>query len=162
MSIESTTLSIGTAGVHDMHDLLSLYRHLHPGDPVLSEGDGRRILDRLHLYPGSAVFLGRLAGAPVASCTLVVVPNLTRGGQSYGVIENVVTDAAYRRRGFGAAVLNAAIASAWDHGCYKVMLLTGSTDPATLRFYGDAGFEQSKTGFQIRRPLDDKAPSPSR
>jgi hypothetical protein len=35
--------------------------------------------------------------------------------------------------------------------CYKVMLLTGSNDPATPRFYEDAGFEQSKTGFQARR-----------
>ena len=31
------------------------------------------------------------------------------------------------------------------------MLLTGSKNPATLRFYEDAGFEQSKTGFQARR-----------
>jgi hypothetical protein len=31
------------------------------------------------------------------------------------------------------------------------MLLTGSKDPATLRFYEEAGFEQSKTGFQARR-----------
>jgi hypothetical protein len=31
------------------------------------------------------------------------------------------------------------------------MLLTGSTDPATLRFYENCGFLQNKTGFQIRR-----------
>jgi len=31
------------------------------------------------------------------------------------------------------------------------MLLTGSKTPATLKFYKDVGFEQNKTGFQIRR-----------
>jgi hypothetical protein len=31
------------------------------------------------------------------------------------------------------------------------MLLTGSKNPATLSFYEGAGFEQSKTGFQIRQ-----------
>jgi hypothetical protein len=31
------------------------------------------------------------------------------------------------------------------------MLLTGSKDPGTLAFYREAGFEQNKTGFQIRR-----------
>jgi hypothetical protein len=29
--------------------------------------------------------------------------------------------------------------------------MTGSKDPATLAFYEGAGFEQTKTGFQIRR-----------
>lgn len=31
------------------------------------------------------------------------------------------------------------------------MLMTGSKNPATLAFYERAGFEQTKTGFQIRR-----------
>jgi GNAT superfamily N-acetyltransferase len=52
----------------------------------------------------------------------------------------------------GTAVLHAAIETAWQAGCYKVMLMTGSKQASTLKFYQDAGFEQSKTGFQIRRP----------
>lgn len=39
----------------------------------------------------------------------------------------------------------------WQQRCYKVMLLTGSTNPATLKFYREVGFEQNKTGFQIRQ-----------
>jgi hypothetical protein len=31
------------------------------------------------------------------------------------------------------------------------MLMTGSKKPSTLAFYASAGFEQNKTGFQIRR-----------
>ena len=48
-------------------------------------------------------------------------------------------------------MLRAAIAAAWQQRCYKVMLLTGSTGPATLKFYREAGFEQNKSGFQIRQ-----------
>ncbi|MFM7304986.1 MAG: GNAT family N-acetyltransferase, partial [Alphaproteobacteria bacterium] len=33
----------------------------------------------------------------------------------------------------------------------KVMLMTGSRQPSTLKFYENAGFEQTKTGFQMRR-----------
>ncbi|MGO7969111.1 GNAT family N-acetyltransferase, partial [Rhizobium ruizarguesonis] len=33
-----------------------------------------------------------------------------------------------------------------------VMLLTGSKNPATLRFYENFGFVQEKTGYQILRP----------
>jgi 2-polyprenyl-6-methoxyphenol hydroxylase-like FAD-dependent oxidoreductase len=51
----------------------------------------------------------------------------------------------------GKRLLQAAISAAWEAGCYKVMLMTGSKDPATLAFYAAAGFEQTKTGFQVRR-----------
>ena len=87
----------------------------------------------------------------IASCTLIVIPNLTRGGQPYGLIENVVTHADHRRRGYGKQLLQSAVTAAWDADCYKVMLMTGSKKTATLAFYASAGFEQNKTGFQVRR-----------
>nr|WP_320144222.1 GNAT family N-acetyltransferase [uncultured Cohaesibacter sp.] len=51
----------------------------------------------------------------------------------------------------GKQVLSHAIEHAWHHDCYKVMLLTGSQKPETHAFYRRAGFEASKTGYQIRR-----------
>jgi predicted GNAT family acetyltransferase len=83
---------------------------------------------------------------------LIVTPNLTRNGASYALIENVVTHADHRKKGYGAALLAHTAERAWEAGCYKVMLLTGSKNPATLRFYENCGFVQDKTGFQIRRP----------
>jgi GNAT superfamily N-acetyltransferase len=79
------------------------------------------------------------------------VPNLTRGGAPYALIENVVTHADHRKKGYAAAVIGRAVEEAWKAGCYKVMLLTGSKNPATLRFYENCGFVQDKTGYQIRR-----------
>lgn len=135
----------------DLPQLLALYRHLDPDDdnPPLDLAAQR--LDELQAYRGSAVWIGLIASSVVASCTLVVIPNLTRGGRAYGLIENVVTDAAFRGRGYGKQILQAAVAAAWLAGCYKVMLMTGSKKPSTLAFYSSAGFEQSKTGFQVRR-----------
>jgi hypothetical protein len=43
-----------------------------------------------------------------------------------------------------------AVTAAWQVDCYKVMLMTGSKRTSTLAFYTSAGFEQNKTGFQIR------------
>ena len=44
--------------------------------------------------------------------------------------------------------LEAACGIARSAGCYKVMLLTGSKQDATLRFYERAGFNQNdKTAF---------------
>lgn len=92
---------------------------------------------------------GRLA----STCTLVIVPNLTRATRPFGIIENVVTHPDHRRHGLGRAVLTAALETAWAADCYKVMLATGSRKLETLRFYEGAGFERGgKTFFQARRP----------
>ena len=135
----------------DLPHLLALYPHLNPTDPIPSLAVAERRLQELLRYPGSAVFIGIADASTVASCTLVVIPNLTRGGQPYGLIENVVTHADHRGRGYGKQVLQAAVGAAWEAGCYKVMLMTGSKKPSTLAFYTAAGFEHSKTGFQVRR-----------
>ncbi len=143
--------SIRAATRDDLAGLLQLYRHLIPAENVLGSGQATQIWDRFSRYDGSAIYLGVREGILVSTCTLVVVPNLTRGGASYALIENVVTHADYRGRGHGKAVLEAAISAAWDRGCYKVMLLTGSKNPATLGFYQSVGFENTKTGFEVRR-----------
>jgi len=144
-------LTIRSAAPGDLPALLDLYQHLNPGDATVSPEEGADILARFSKYEGSVILVGLLGRTLVASCTLVVIPNLTRAGAPYGLIENVVTDARYRGRGYGRAILAEAVAAAWRCDCYKAMLLTGSSDPATHRFYGGAGFEQTKTGFQVRR-----------
>jgi GNAT superfamily N-acetyltransferase len=94
-----------------------------------------------------------VAGELVSTCTLTIIPNLTRGARPYAVIENVVTHPQFRRRGLATQVLQHALRIAWAQGCYKVMLLTGSKQEATLRFYEKAGFRRGdKTGFVAHPP----------
>lgn len=144
-------LHIRAAEESDLQGLLDLYRHLDAKDLRCPPDEAGRIFRRFLLYPGSTILIGTIGEVMVASCTLVVIPNLTRGGRSYALIENVVTHTDHRNRGFGKALLVAAAERAWAEDCYKVMLLTGSKNPATLAFYASAGFEQTKTGFQVRR-----------
>ena len=144
-------LLIRSANESDLVSLQGLYQHLNPDDPPVALDRAAAILDHFERYAGSAILLGICDDIAVTTCALVVVPNLTRGGAPYGLIENVVTDPRYRRRGFGKAILTEAVSLAWQHDCYKVMLLSGRNDSSTLKFYGDAGFEKSKTGLQIRR-----------
>jgi GNAT superfamily N-acetyltransferase len=135
----------------DIPALLKLYRHLDPEDDEATFEDALKNWELLKCFPGSGILIGCADEVILTTCTLVVIPNLTRGAAPYALIENVVTDAGHRKRGHGRAVLKAAVAEAWRAGCYKVMLLTGSKRPETLKFYQDAGFEQSKTGFQMRK-----------
>jgi GNAT superfamily N-acetyltransferase len=142
---------IRPASRSDLPGLMTLYRHLNPTDPVLDEALAEERFSAILVQPGMTVFIGYAVDVAAATVTSVVVPNLTRSGAPYGLIENVVTYTDHRKRGYAGAVIRHAIADARNAGCYKVMLLTGSKNPATLRFYENCGFVQDKTGYQIRR-----------
>ena len=102
--------------------LLSLYRHLHPGDPELSiSTDIERLWQRILADPQLRYLVADVSGRVVSPCTLTIILNLTRGARPYGVIENVVTHPDFRRRGIGTQILQAALRLAWEQGCYKVM-----------------------------------------
>jgi len=133
--------------------LLGLYRYLHPSDPELPvTTDLEQLWKRIYSDPQLRYFVADIDGRLVSSCTLTIIPNLTRGAQPYGVVENVVTHPDFRRQGIGTRILQAALAMAWDRGCYKVMLLTGRKDEATLRFYEQAGFQAGiKAAFVAMR-----------
>jgi GNAT superfamily N-acetyltransferase len=137
----------------ELPSLLSLYRHLHPSDPELAvTTDVEHLWRRIFADSQSHYLVADVAGKIVSSCTLAIILNLTRGARPYGLIENVVTHPDFRRRGIGTRILQSALELAWEHDCYKVMLLTGRKDEATLRFYQQAGFEAGvKTGLVAKR-----------
>ena len=132
----------------DLEELLELYTHLHPGEPSpiinaqLKDLWGEMLADQnMH------ILVEKAEDKLVATCVLVIIQNLTHGARPYGLIENVVTRAEMRRRGYGRGVVEEALAIAWQNNCYKVMLMTGS-NRGTLQFYGRCGFVQGvKTGL---------------
>lgn len=144
---------IRPATPEDLAGVLALYRQLNPGDPVLDAATAAPVWAALLGSGLTTPFVAEIDGRLISSCTLAIVPNLSRGARPYGVIENVVTDAGHRRSGLGRAVLEAALAKAWTADCYKVLLATGSRRDSTLRFYEGVGFTRdAKTYFEIRRP----------
>ncbi|WP_341368988.1 GNAT family N-acetyltransferase [Yoonia sp. BS5-3] len=145
-------LYIRTAKADDLPALTALYQHLSPEDPPCPPALAAENFAQFQTYGPSAIFVGCDDDRLLCSCTLVVIPNLTRGGRPYALIENVVTHNGYRNQGFGKKILDAACVHAWAQNCYKVMLMTGSKRPSTLKFYESAGFAQNKTGFQKRAP----------
>lgn len=136
----------------DLAQLLKLYGHLNPhDDPLPASSVVEAAWSESLANPRMRHFGGFEGGILVAACTICVVPNLTRGCRPYALIENVVTAASHRRKGWGHAVLDAAKSFAWDQNCYKAMLLSGRSDEGVLRFYQSAGFDpDAKRGFVAR------------
>ena len=135
----------------DVPSLMRLYRQLSPADEFPSAEAAQEIWQRIEAQE-NIIYLGAVeAGEVVSTCFLVIIPNLCHGGQPLCLVENVVTDAAYRRQGLGRKVLAEAIRIAREKGCYKVMLQSGCQRTGAHRFYEEIGFDGGrKRAFDLR------------
>ncbi len=142
------------AGPDDIEAVRHLYRQLNPDDPVLEDGADARAFAAIPAGAGLHLFLLERDGVAVATTYLNLIPNMSRSASPYAVIENVVVEQARRGTGLGKEIMAATLAFAWDAGCYKAMLMTGSRRPSTLAFYRACGFsEDAKTAYLARPPI---------
>jgi GNAT superfamily N-acetyltransferase len=141
----------------ELRALLTLYAELHDQDESLpSEATIATTWHGIQQNSNIAWFGVFFETILVSTCTIAIIPNLTRACRPYGVVENVVTMKRCRGKGFGKLVLQAALEFAWLRNCYKVMLMTGRLDDATFRFYESAGFSRiGKQAFIARCPPDE-------
>jgi N-acetylglutamate synthase-like GNAT family acetyltransferase len=137
----------------DLDALLALLHQLNPGDVVAPRERLEALLEQIIASEHFAVIVVTQDERVVATCYLNVIPNLSRGGASYAVVENVVVERSLRGSGLGQQVVRFALDEAWLRGCYKALLQTGERDPRVHRFYAACGFSASeKTGFVARPP----------
>jgi GNAT superfamily N-acetyltransferase len=146
-------MNIRELGPDDLHALLALYAHLHDSDlPPAPASVAASVWHAIQQNDAIRYFGSFENAALVGACTIAIIPNLTRGCAPYAVIENVVTHKLHRRRGHGKAVLDVALAFAWERHCYKVMLMTGRLDAGTFSFYEKAGFKRHEKEAFIAKP----------
>ena len=132
----------------DFDDLLKLYMQLH--DNPFPEKDRRvtAVWNQIMSDRNHHIIVAEENGRLVSSCVCVIIPNLTRGQRPYAFIKNVITDQDFRGKGLATACLQFAKEIAKRENCYKMMLLTGSKQESTLRFYEQAGYNRNdKTAF---------------
>lgn len=144
-------MDIRTLNQDSLDDLVALYQQLNPEDVPVDIGK-RSIIWAQTTASDQIKYIGVFQGECLVSvCQMVVVPNLTRGGLPYCLIENVVTDQAHRNKGYGKLLLDRVIQMAWEQRCYKVMLMSGRKSETVLNFYKGAGFSaDEKTAFIVR------------
>lgn len=133
---------------NDFYGLMELYTHLHEDSiPDITE-DILKLWKSILSDDNHHIIVAEADGRIVSSCVCVIIPNLTRGQRPYAFIENVVTEAGYRNKGFATACLDYAKKLSQKENCYKMMLLSGSKEESTLNFYRSAGYNSvDKTAF---------------
>ena len=132
----------------DLFEILNLYLFLHednvPEDSEHLQKTWKVILEAVNHH----IIVNEIDGKIISSCECVIIPNLTRNIRPYAFIENVVTNEAYRGKGYSTEWLDYAKAIAIKSNCYKMMLLTGTKNESILDFYRKAGYNsEDKTAF---------------
>ena len=137
----------------ELEELLNLYDHLHDlDDPLPSKDIVAKIWKEIQDNKNIKFFGVYVENILVSACTIALIPNLTRACRPYSIIENVVTHADHRRKGYGKMVLKTALDFAWQNNCYKVMLMTSRLNKATFQFYESVGFNRYEKQAFIAKP----------
>jgi ribosomal protein S18 acetylase RimI-like enzyme len=99
--------------------------------------------------PRQTLLVAETGGEIVGTLVLIIVPNLTRRGRPYAILENIVVDAERRSGGIGEALVRRAIEDAQAAGCHKVALMSRVERTEAHRFYGRLGFTLAHVGFRV-------------
>jgi ribosomal protein S18 acetylase RimI-like enzyme len=88
---------------------------------------------------GYASWIAEIDNQPAGFIDLILFHDIAHGG-ALGLINNLVVDARFRRRGLGEALLSEAIAHCRRSGAAELHLWTDSDNAPALRLYESAGF----------------------
>ena len=101
--------------------------------------------------PGLLVYLAELDGNAVGTGSVMQFPNITYDCHATAIIEAVVVEYEFRRRGIATALLRQIVDDLRVAGCNKVQLLSHkrhSRDGAH-GLYTSLGFEAEAEGFRL-------------
>jgi N-acetylglutamate synthase-like GNAT family acetyltransferase len=99
--------------------------------------------------PRQRMLVAEVGGRIAGTLTVIVIPNLSHRGSPWAVVENVIVDRRYRRRGVARDLVAAAIRRARAAGCYKVGLTSNLSRREAHRFYAGLGFEAYAHGYRL-------------
>lgn len=147
-------MNIRKAKASDAEALKILYFEHLTRFPPQEEQDmalWRKMLDKFEQDQNMHLLVLEADNQVVASVQMAIIESLTHNVRPFAVVENVVTHADHRNRGYASALLMKATELAKEKGCYKMSLETGSNKESTLNFYRKNGFEIDKKHSCLKR-----------
>ncbi len=139
----------------DFPRIVALYRELaidaSPAESRLSPSsdDYRGVFAQISHMSGHELLVVEYEGRVVGTVVLLIVPNLGHGALPWAMVENLVIDHRYRRRGLGTLLMEYAIRRTREAGCYRLLLSSNKKRRDAYRFYRSLGFDAYGTGFRL-------------
>jgi ribosomal protein S18 acetylase RimI-like enzyme len=147
------TITIREATATDLPQIVRLLAQLY-NDPAQEDyaaasSQYDRAFAEVDADPRQTLLVAEDGDSIAGSLVLIVVPNLTRRGRPYGIIENVVVDAGRRGQRIGEALIRRAADEARSAGCHKVALMSRVERTDAHRFYERLGFAPAHVGYRL-------------
>lgn len=89
------------------------------------------------------ILLMKVDGKVAGMVSLLYSISTALGGK-VAILEDMVVDTEFRRKGLGKELLHEAIAFARERGCLRITLLTDFDNETAIKFYQNVGFSLSK------------------
>jgi L-amino acid N-acyltransferase YncA len=147
--------SIRRATEDDIPRILELYNEqlVLEASPAESQQnpsieDYRKVFSEIDALPGCELLVAEEQGKVVGTTVLAILPNLSHSALPWAIVENVVVDSEYRRRGIGRLLMDYVVAMAREAGCYKVQLMSSNSRHEAHKFYESIGYRASAVGFR--------------
>jgi GNAT superfamily N-acetyltransferase len=133
----------------DIPRILELYQELTGERHDLTRHETEPVFAEISSMPGHELLVAEEDNVVVGTLVLLIVPNFSHGALPWAIVENLVVDAGYRRRGIGQLLVDYALDRARKEGCYKVQLLSNVKRREAHWFYKALGFKTSAYGFRM-------------
>jgi GNAT superfamily N-acetyltransferase len=138
----------------DIPRIIELYRQLSLNPPppdrkAPTPEEYRRVFNEMAATPGYELLVAEEDGEILGTTVLAILPGIAHGVSPFAVVEYVVVDEKYRRRGIGKLLMDYVVARAKEAGCYKIMLTSDKRREPAHEFYRSLGFEASAHGFRL-------------
>ena len=141
------------AGAGDFDALLRLLAQMdesmYGSRAQASTSEVRALYNAVLKDPDQRLLLAEDGDRLVGSAHLMVLRHLDRHLLRSGVLEGIVVDPEYRRRGVGAGLMRAAAEAARQAGCYKLALTSNLARTGAHRFYSRLGWKRSHYGYSL-------------
>lgn len=98
---------------------------------------------------GTQTYVALYAGKVVGTVSLLVELKFIHGGGKVGHIEDMAVHQDFRHRRIGSALMEHATRTAWELGCYKVIL--NCFEHISL-FYTQLGYKKQDVGMRANKP----------
>ena len=138
--VSSKMAIVRPATEDDIARILELYRELAITTSKAEQSrspslvDYRRGFAEIDAMPGHELLVAECQGEVVGTMVLLIVPNLSHGALPWALVENLVIDRRYQRRGLGKLLMEYAIACSKEAGCYKLTLSSDKRRREAHRF----------------------------
>jgi ribosomal protein S18 acetylase RimI-like enzyme len=147
-------MQISPIAEEDLPQLIQLYQQLIP-----NEYSQERLRDAFlrNQASGNPIVIGAKIGDKLIGTLLAVRAQMLFGAcKAFMVVEDVVVDAAYRRKGVGSALMRNVEQHALDNNCSYIMLITDADRHESQQFYKSLGYNTEEyRAFKKHLKLDE-------